>query len=298
MMLQDLLDGCLEDASHIMPLYSLWQKRIRASGTVHADEQHFNQDVTTIGKIPEEFMINVMAKLGGIALETIVKAKTLDEDGPRQLKAFAFQLRDNLKLPTSCLVKEVTRRALATRYEAVGSRLAAFLKAGGIAADGAIDWRHGSYTPRFDKNGALESVDHVSGDSVKVSSAMTQCVHSKNAKLCNNWPDDKATIFVEGVPPFNLAKLFDKTAAPHVHANLGSKPKVFNDFVGKINEQFQSEVAQLSSAKHMLDEDATATQLLDVQAQKKRKVMTAAREKAMLTLKAKQERRTISLTTQ
>jgi hypothetical protein len=289
MMLQDLLDACLDDSSHIAPLYLKLQNRVRSNTTVTTPE-HFDS-ISTFGRLPEDLLISGLVSRSDMSSSDIIAAKRVDDESVKQLIAFELAFHPNMKMPDFCKIKQVADRCLTKRSADLGGRLANFKAQLGLRSDGSIDWSKGVYTPASTDGLRVTSIAHLNGESVVLPAHV---VISVDYQLHENWSDVNAYFFKEPMPPIKVVKLFAKDKGPNQVTHFGCKVKLFLDFCKPFHDEYSKQMASLSSTTAG-DEVTVQAQLKDMQHTKRIEVSKVSRVKAIATLEAKKHRRSFDL---
>ena len=142
------------------------------------------------------------------------------------LLEFSVSMKDDLKLPQELKINDVALRAFHQRNDILNSRLCGFKAAGGIRADGSLNWEKGVYRIETSEH-IIQSITHVSSeDIVDVSEHVLSITYS----LEQNWSDMKACLRRAPLPPVYVHTLFTKGKGPHSIQQFSNKSRALADF--------------------------------------------------------------------
>eukprot|EP00974_Lingulodinium_polyedra_P094576 9166993-Lingulodinium_polyedra.AAC.1 len=190
-LLLELVQGCLDDRSHIMPLYNKYRERVMASNGAgsHVPISYMEQfnKVSTLGALYRDepaFCVAFLVSVGDLTANDITTACDAVSSAALQLLEFCVAMKDDLKLPQELKIKDVALRAFHQRNSILESRLSGFKAAGGIRADGSLNWEKGVYKIETSEQ-IINTITHVSsGHWLDVSDHVLSITYS----LEQNWP--------------------------------------------------------------------------------------------------------------
>jgi hypothetical protein len=264
------------------------QKDTKFSGVASHEEQFAS--VSVWGKVDEVFIMETLKAHTDLEdLGWLLVCK--HPDAVTQMFEFTFQLAPTLRVLPDLQVKEVMKRFLKARGEALGWPLAKLKELKGVASNGELQWKAvGAYTPTFNSDGHLEKLKHRSGDEVEVSTAL-----GKDSSIRFIWSDWRAMICCPPMPDVKL-HVFFKQAKKGPYTKIASAPdlyaksKFYSDAVDTIFAEWQEERNQvrgqvgvsetIMQVKKSRDEAATVL---------RRTRMEEAREKGTAALKRRRE---------
>ncbi|CAK0886357.1 unnamed protein product [Prorocentrum cordatum] len=267
-LLQEMVESCIAEPLHIIPLHNKWKSRASllstAAGKLKADERFSN--VSTIAGLwkqyPDECML-LISKHSSMSLEKCSAEMNLDK---------------------RLLIRDVFTIWADARAAAVGNRLADFGKPGhgAVRTDHTIDWSFGSY--RASVSG--EFMSEITYRHSNVKKDIKTYNLSKCAKIQCNWDDAKAYFEIGDLP-----KIFCKT----FFKVKGEGPNALSRFSGNTaHESYEkSKVTKVSEKKTNL---SIAKQLVDNSTKaKRRESLQKGREKAAESNKAKKARTEVQI---
>ena len=293
---KELISECLMDDSHVPVLYSTMKKRKdqsrQAQGVV---SDHRFVALTTLRSVERDYLVEWIVSVSDLTLEDLGKALRYDTDAAHILTSFATQIPMLMRIAGHCIIKAVLRRVLNRRDQCMGQRLKTFKARGGLQQSGALNFAIMCYRPVYVDN-MLARLVHCSGlEEVVEGTHITD-----DWVIHENWADYGAYFKRDPMPPVKMCCWFNKhapkgkdKAAIFKSPPLTAACKVWLDLVSE--EHAAWEKARSDAAKGS-QVDKGAVEVVKVQINEKRKAQAAtAREKAVLALSVKRERRSLVL---
>ena len=189
----------------------------------------FNE-VTTLAKIDETWMVSFLCSQSGLKEVTLAKCKQQDPDVIKHLFCFALHASPMCKVPPECVNKQVMNLACASRAHEVGERLKGLdekmREQKVISEDGVINWGQlGSYSLEFDTS--KDRATKVLHRPTSVTAGVLDSMHiSGDFELQSNW-SDVAAVCIKGPAKFKMQDFFDKGTGPHLLKPMVGKSEVF-----------------------------------------------------------------------
>ena len=149
--LQEMVDGCLNNMDHIVPLYSAYKKRkamMEADSATGTTTQERFVNVTTLWQLWKSYPDFVMWWVStqcDLTVQEIGKTCKTHPDSPFHLMLAALQVDGSMRLLLELLVREVFVMWANKRASAQGNRIKNFKLKLGFVGD-ALSWVCGSYS--------------------------------------------------------------------------------------------------------------------------------------------------------
>ena len=294
-LLLELVQGCLDDRSHIMPLYNKFRERLQqntvgAAGVKMAHNEQFNK-ISTLGALyttETAFCVSFLVSIGDLSASDITKACTAVAGAGLQLLEFAVSMRDDLKLPQQMKIKDVCLRAFNYRNKALANRLSNFKSGGGLNSDGSLNWENGVYKIYCEQD-ILATIEHVtSGTSIDIKEHQL----STSYILESNWSDMRARFKRAPLPPVYVHTLFPPKTGPHKICQFSNKSKSLADFAEDRMKEWEA-----GKMGVVADDPAShaAVVVKDFQLEQRRTAMMKARDCAKQHSEAKRAKTMVSL---
>jgi hypothetical protein len=292
---QQLIDICLEDDSHVLPLFHELQKRLQQQSKTIKDEGDKFASMTTFKNTEEEFALKMVLKHSDMKLNDLILAKQHDGQAVLQLLTYLVQVGWNLQYPQECQLVEVTIMLFDERIAEVGNRLADWKKKGGVLVTGAINWKLGCFLMDFTDDFLTRITHRPTGDTVAVdvSDGIT-----RKYTLHNNWDDYGAYLHKPPLPPIPVSNYFKASLkGPFKLKRLTGKSKDFQQMVTSVYSKYLRKRDALTKGTRDLAAEAESTKqaLGGLLTQQKQSAMTRARETALKKQLEVKKRRTIAL---
>lgn len=305
-MLCQIVEACLADPKHILPLFTALGTRLDlAKATVQgmdlAPEQRF-RSTSSVASLDEDWVIVFCAQHSGCTVQQLMQAKAFDAQSPGQLLTFLTGLPPHFHLMSQMSIKAVATRVMEARVQSLGDRGKSFLAPGGWSESiKALQWRRGCYDVEFDADAAqrLKAIMHIPTQT-KVPVAQSHI--NSSWILENNWNDHAACFSCPPMPAVKLAVFFGKLQGPHSVRPVTARNKEWLDLVDKCYKDWEQTVraAQLAcstSSSSSLSAVEVQSALREYASQKRQDDLESLRERAAKTLAAKRAKRAIEFAT-
>lgn len=238
-LLMVLIDNCIWDSSHIMPLHNLLMKRL-ASGPQDTGGNSFDK-VGLLYSLPEEFLAHFITSVSDMSSLDIVAAKRFDPEAVVIMCKFGLDLPAHLKLPRECMLKDFMMDLLMKRHSDIGSRLSKLKESGTWdASRNQLNFKDkGCYRLTW-RDGILRSVTHISGAVAELDAAKIQITRAYT--MINNFSDRDAALLMEPLPPVHLFGFFKASnTGPFAHKQFkGGKAQDWTNFVTNARTEFDN----------------------------------------------------------
>lgn len=290
----EMVSGCLDDRSHIMPLFSRYQERARQAmkNTSIVVSQHDKfPRISTLAQLYKDhadFFVVAVERHSDMTVSEVSTAIKTFVDSGLQMLVFASQLPEDVKLPSDMVIKQIANAVLDLRLDQVGDRLARFKARGGLMPNGQLDWSKGSYALEA-AEGKIIRVTHCSGDWVDCSAFNL----STDYVLACNWSDFRASLERKPLPSVVLHKLFAKDQGPNKLPRITNKSAVLKELCGRAQVEF--EAARVGTSKERQTAQLAREQVAKVMHDKRSAQMSVARDKAKLNNAAKKQRTLVQI---
>jgi hypothetical protein len=234
------LHGDVEGGRDILPFYNYY-KRLAGErervGSTSASEMW--SDLSTLRGLDFEFMVTWLGRRSQWGTSTIIALRGKDGNHEDILKLirYATQLSDKFVLPVALRRKALMAMFLDWLDEQLGSRLKMDSLKEAVTNKG-IDWdKLIVYTPTYNENGVVTSLEHVQGDKVDIDPDLG---FSTKFEIKEPW-SDFGCAFTKGLlTPTPMATWF---APPAVAEDMG--PWANTHFNGKNFKLLDREVSRL-----------------------------------------------------
>ena len=205
-----------------------YKSAVRNADTSDADD--YFPAVTTLGKLPDDWLAGWLANRSNIPVATLGKCKAFDGEALKKMVTFELGSSWQLQLPQHCIKKDITARALDMRSAELEHRLKSADAVSHISGNGKINWGAvGAFIPEV-KDEKVESVLHrFSGQRALVDASQGFTVGA-DWELKANWSETQA-MFAKGGGKLKLADLFAKRAGPNAATIISGNSSVFNSIV-------------------------------------------------------------------
>lgn len=242
--------------------------------------------------LPENvvWLISFLASISDMTKQELMLVKDKDSDNFECLVVFAFQIPLTQRCPDELRIMGVMHRLLTARNNECGTRLSTFKATGALQDDGAIDWKFACY--KVQNLASALKVTHFSGDAVEIPTTTI----SKKHRLVNNHGDYTAAFKLAPTPPVPVSLFFNKKEkkGPWALAKITPTSDTFAAMCSAAKQAFDA--AKQAAAAHSPDDSAALqTQLAESLSAKAKDRAQKAREKAVVSLAAKRQKREIKL---
>ena len=241
----------------------------------------FKEAVTTMAKIPEDWMASWLTSRSKLSLTDLGRIKAFDGASICQMFLYALNASGQTRLPPECQSKEVLWRACEKRAVAVGNRITDLkYQDPFISSDGKLNWSLlGEYT-MIVEGGVVKELTHkstahraaVSGDGFAVGA---------DFEVRDNLISAVKAVLTKGARKYACADFFAKDKGPHAARMLVGSSVAFNALV-------QDAVVEKQAAESTAKTATAPRDLSDYQAplvEKQKEATKRARE----ALKARRE---------
>lgn len=290
-MSQRVIDAMVRDRNHAAALYNEVNKREAAAAqTRGATSETLMQDLTTFKKIDDPFSLNFIVKAGKIAdSSTLVACQSKYSDTFSELMTFETQMPGTVRMPDALRISPVLLNFCTKQSEDHGNRLAAFVAKGGITPTG-LNWKFGSYEPRYDENTNLVSIKFINGDEVSVEDSGITSKHV----VSDNFNDWSAKFNRPPGAGVKIHLFFKKSKlGPYKTQQLTSGGKWFQTCVESALTQWEK-AKEAATAGALADTATALAALNEGKSQKNKDKAAGARKKAIEALERKRQARTVN----
>ena len=292
-MIDQIQQDMLEDRSHILPVYSLIQKRKKARGD--ADEDLLKclsrLECTSIKGLPDDVKINWISSRSDLSTSDLVQMLSADNSVLNQLMSIALQLNIGQKLADKMLYMDILDIFMDDRYKHCGERLGSIKARGGVSVDHKLVLlRVGAYQLKFEGD-ILSSIRHFNGDEVAV-----QPEHHLTRKhaLVDNGSDWQAALVLKPLPPVYLCSFFEEGAdGPYKYQNFIGGPKELAIKYEGAYDQWEKKAR--AAIKDKNTDEVLQKSLDELNSTKKKAAMDKARDMAKKAMQDRAKHRDISL---
>lgn len=286
-----IIDHCISDSSHVLPLHSLLMKRLSSSSSTGGDR--FSTKLTTIYSIPEDWLAHWVTSESDLSATDLIAAKKYDPEAITMLAKQALQLPSHLKWPDAANVCEFMFWMLSKRHAYCGSRIQGIRASSNFDPKvGKINLKHGgAYTMTF-QDELLCKITHVSGEAVELDAKVYRITTSY--ELVNNHSDKDAALVLDPLPPVKLIDFFTtKNTGPHEYVQFkGGKSLDFGTWVEEMRREWAATRAVGAGDSTRVE---LQQKLQEHQHATKQESMKRARVNAQQVLQARNQKRRISL---
>ena len=283
-LLMDIIDVCLDDPKHILPLFGSLKKRIAEAAAPTGPG--FFITLTVVASLDDTFILVWLESVSDFTSEELLAIKKCDPQAPYLLYEFGTQLPQQLKPPQECRSMEVMLKVSNARHEMCGFRLRTFKKDSSFdIANPAVQFRVGCYVPTWEKEAphAMKQLVHTS-TGLKIDADEQNKMITKACTIKNNHSDILASFRIPIFPDLPMANFFTG------HANQG--PNKYTQIKGgeckKFTEMVDSIVRTMSQDKHVLNTEKASAIVTGV-AKQQHEVDTANFNKARETAKSRSD---------
>jgi len=205
-----------------------YKSAVRNADTSDADD--YFPAVTTLGKLPDDWLAGWLANRSNIPVATLGKCKAFDGEAIKKMVTFELGASWQLQLPQQCIKKDITARALDMRSSELERRLKTADAVRHISGNGKSNWGAvGAFIPEV-KEDKVESVVHrFSGVKALVDASQGFTVGA-DWELKANWSETQA-MFAKGGGKLKIADLFAKRTGPNAATMVSGNSSVFNSIV-------------------------------------------------------------------
>ena len=294
--LMSIIETCLDDESHVLPLYNELQKRINAAKanptTKLGKDLAFTPPVQTLRQLPASFVCGWLVECTGLSPEVLAKVYEFDAEAPGRMLEFLCQLPASLKIPPEGNIKAVMTALLNHRVAACGNRGTKMKEA--VAATGQIQWsKFGSYELKLDQHGVATGITYVGGAQQHFPAGISV---DKSWNLCKNWSDDHAYVEKPPFPPVVLSQFFAKDAdrSPGTIIRYKTNCEAWRAFIQRLQDEWVGKQSEVQGGKAASSQAVTA-ELGKIDASKKREASEKAKAAAAEALARKRAKTSIQV---
>lgn len=285
-----LINECSQDMSHVLPLFTLLQKRLIARATSGAFAGFGDAAFANLTVVPKLELVSNLTAVD------VARAREYDSDALVHIFSFALQWPGGLRFPKECQIKAVVSDLAEKRHIELGKRLIDFKKNSGYdPKTGIIQWgKCGCYGLVFTEELCTSMVHRPTGHTATPpeGTAIT-----KKLVMEANHSDLDACIRLPPMPPIKLAVFFDKRGknGPWSYTIFkGGADKTFNELAAEAHSEWQATQTELTKSSRSVQVLECQEELKKVTTFVKRASLQKARAQAEAALKEK-KRRTIAL---
>lgn len=294
------INECSQDMSHVLPLFTLLQKRLIARATSGAfagfgDAAFAN--LTVVSKLELDFMSFWIVNVSDLTAVDVARAREYDSDALVHIFSFALQWPGGLRFRKECQIKAVVSDLAAKRHIELGKRLIDFKKKSGYdPKTGIIQWgKCECYGLVFTEELCTSIVHRPTGHTATPpeGTAIT-----KKFVMEANHSDLDACIRLPSMPPIKLAVFFDKRGknGPRNYTIFkGGADKTFIELAAEAHSEWEAKQTELTKSSRSVQVLECQEELKKVTTSVKRASLQKARAQAEAALKEKKKRRTIAL---
>jgi len=269
--LREIVHKCMQDPSHTVDLSGRLRERelniMMQSNSITGDLEF--QGVKRIDGLPAEWIRAWVATRGGLQVTQVRLIDGKDPEGSKKMMSLELQLAMTFPLPVEAASKEVTTRWFNQRGDQYGKRLQNFVRDGGIAADGTLDWAKGCFRPLWAEDRSLQGLQHITDVTIRYIDAD---IKQPGSKVVKNWLDGVAEFKKEPFPGLTMLTWWPAAtkSGPHAQPVVLKKTKGIEETVTKIANDLVEErnkaqasssmrVAEQEAAEHISEDRATAS---------------------------------------
>lgn len=290
-MLQDLIDHCIQDDDHIIPLHATLGKRLRTSKT--AGTEGFFPDLTNIYKAGSDFLLDFLEGRGA-ETQKLITAHSKDPEALKFLVHLETQIPFGLKPSEALFERAVLLKVMKHYGNEYGNRLQKFITDGGFdSPDGRAKFEKGCYRAVFDAKGVMIEIVHINGDKEKITDGMVDTSYG----LRENYSDWNAYFEKKPYAKVKCSKLFEKNKTGPFRT-LALKIKNADDpkFMAVVTNMQKDihEKKRIVIGQENASSAATRESLKRMEQKAKDEKTAKAREKAREILQKKEKRTTVT----
>ena len=205
-----------------------YKSAVRNADTSDADD--YFPAVTTLGKLPDDWLAGWLANRSNIPVATLGKCKAFDGEAIKKMVTFELGASWQLQLPQHCIKKDITARALDMRSAELEHRLKSADAVSHISGNGKINWGAvGAFIPEV-KEDKVESVIHCFSGVKALVDASQGFTVGADWELKANWSETQA-MFSKGGGKLKICDLFAKRTGPNAATMVSGNSSAFNSLV-------------------------------------------------------------------
>jgi hypothetical protein len=257
----------------------------------HADIGDVFENFCTLSSLDEGIIIDWVVGKSDLTKSDIYKARDFDGGALEQLLSHATDLPLHWKTPPALKNVQICLKFASARHDATGQKLHDFKSTGGLCAEGRLKDR--VFKTTFDDDsGLLISFTHVHS---KVTEDMPKGSHVTKEYSLENFCSDEDALF--RLKPMKAVRVMSFFTLDDFKNTVGTnKRKQMDELASQIDmiaKGYADDVSRVQGAATAASAAAISEDIHKRDSVDRKKVMSAAREKALVKASEKQEKRTI-----